>query len=211
MPRKSKKADAPVAESVETTPQAERPEAVSEAGESPTIANVDPGLGVADDAIDDAIDDVVVASGEQAVTFTLEGQLYGLPIEVVQEIQQLVQFTPLPDTAHWLVGLIDIRGSVIPAIDLRALLGIATREFTLETPMVFCRVRGHVVCLIVDGVEDVVDIPVGGLQPPTSLYSMADRMIGMVRLPQGLVLMLDIDRLVPDAAIAVAEASEGGE
>lgn len=147
----------------------------------------------------------------QAVTFKLEGQLYGLPIGVVQEIQQLVELTPLPDSSAALVGLIDLRGFVVPAIDLRRLLGLPALEYTLETPMIFCRIGGHVVCLVVDRVEDVVDLPADGLQPPTSLYSMADRMLGMCRIPQGLVLMLDIDRLVPEAALAAADASVAGE
>lgn len=146
----------------------------------------------------------------QAVTFQLEGQLYGLPIGVVQEIQQLVEFTPLPGTSPYLLGLIDLRGSVVPAIDLRVLVGMEPRAFSLETPMIFCRVREHVVCLVVDEVEDVVDLPATGLQPPSSLYSLADRLIGTCRLPVGLVLLLDIDRLVPDAALAVADASAGG-
>lgn len=195
MPRKTKKAEAvPPAVSEEALPGAV--EIIGEVltdGEEPS-------------AIEEPSADIA-----QAVTFKLEGQLYGLPIGVVQEIQQLVEFTPLPDSSAALVGLIDLRGFVVPAIDLRRLLGLPPLEYTLETPMVFCRVRGHVVCLVVDRVEDVVDLPVGGLQPPTSLYSMADRMLGMCRIPQGLVLMLDIDRLVPEAALAAADASATGE
>lgn len=145
----------------------------------------------------------------QAVTFQLDGQLYGLPIEVVQEIQQLVEFTPLPDVDPSLIGLVDIRGLVVPAIDLRVLVGMPRRDYTLETPMIFCRVRGHVVCLIVDAVEDVVTLPPGGLQEPSKLYSMADKMLGMVRLPQGLVLLLDIDRLVPDVTLTAADVQGG--
>jgi len=146
----------------------------------------------------------------QAVTFRLNGQLYGLPLDVVQEIQQLAEFTPVPDDAPALLGLIDVRGVVVPAIDLRVLVGLEPRPFTLETPMVFCRVRGHVVCLVVDAVEDVIDLPEGGLQAPSGLYGLADRMLGMCRIPEGLVLLLDIDRLVPDAALAAADASAGG-
>lgn len=171
---------------------------------------------VEEPALEAGVDDLEEVEPEeeclaQAVTFQLEGQLYGLPIDVVQEIQQLVEFTPLPDTSPYLLGLIDLRGSVVPAIDLRVLVGLEPRPFSLETPMIFCRVREHVVCLVVDEVEDVVDLPAVGLQPPSALYSLADRLIGTCRLPIGLVLLLDIDRLVPDAALAAADASaEGG-
>lgn len=157
---------------------------------------------------DDAPSDAVPV--RQIVTFTLESQLYGLPIEVVQEIQQLVESTPVPDTASALIGLIDLRGMVVPAIDLRVLVGLPARSFTLDTPMIFCRVREHVVCLVVDDVEDVVDLPEDCIQPPSGLYNLADRMLGMCRLPQGLVLLLDIERLVPEAALAAADAF-GGE
>jgi purine-binding chemotaxis protein CheW len=198
VPRKAKKAEEPAVAAEEiplpaevTPPEEETPEPVADSPEWD----------------DDAVEETPGES--QAVTFTLGGQLYGLPIEVVQEIQQLVEFTPMPDVAPALVGLVDIRGAVVPAIDLRVLVGMESRPMTLQTPMVFCRVRGHVVCLIVDGVEDVVDLPDGGLQPPSGLYSISDRMLGMCRLPQGLLLMLDIERLVPEVALAVADAQEG--
>ncbi len=194
MPRKTKKAEAIAAE-----------ELSAESAVAPAdVVPASPDIELEPEALDESL---VLA---QAVTFRLEGQTYGLPLEAVQEIQQLVEYTPLPDTAPALVGLIDLRGLVVPAIDLRVLLGLVPRDFTLETPMVFCRVRGHVVCLIVDSVEDVVDLPSEGLQAPSNLYSMADRMLGMCRLPQGLVLLLDIERLVPDAALAAADAAEGG-
>lgn len=199
MPRKAKKAEEP-AVAVEEAP--------SPAETAPSAEEMPESAADSSEWEDDASEE---ASGEsQAVTFMLGGQLYGLPIEVVQEIQQLVEFTPLPDVAPALVGLVDIRGMVVPAIDLRILVGMESSPLTLQTPMVFCRVRGHVVCLIVDGVEDVVDLPDGGLQPPSGLYSLADRVLGMCRLPQGLLLMLDIDRLVPEVALAVADA-QGGE
>jgi len=211
VPRKAKKAEeSPVP--AETAPV---PEAAGPAEESPAAAEVV----AADEGPITALDEESLEALEeppanenltQAVTFQLGGQLYGLPIEVVQEIQQLVEFSPMPDSAPALLGLIDLRGLVVPAIDLRVLVGLEPKPFTLQTPMVFCRVRDHVVCLVVDEVEDVIDLPSTGLQPPSGLYSLADKLLGMCRLTQGLVLLLDIDRLVPDAALAAADASAGG-
>jgi len=91
----------------------------------------------------------------RAVTFRLAGQLYGLRIEDIQEIQQIAELLPLPDSHPALVGLIEIRGRVVPAIDLRLLVGLEAAPYSLETPMIFCRVRDQLVCLIVDTVEDV--------------------------------------------------------
>lgn len=199
MPRKSKKA---LGAEAQVTPA---PEPVDGDGAASGDEKTSP-----DEASAEELKAVGGRAVLQTVTFRLADQIYGLPLDVVQEIQQLVEFTPLPDAAPALVGLVDVRGVVVPGIDLRVLLGLPPRALTLETPMVFCRVRGHVVCLIVDSVEDVVDLPVDSLQSPSALYSLADRMMGTCRLPQGLVLLLDIDRLIPEAAFAVADVTEGG-
>lgn len=145
---------------------------------------------------------------DRAVAFRLMGQLYGLPIDVVQEIQQLAELLPLPDDDPALVGLIELRGAVVPVLDLRALVGLEKAPYRLETPMVFCRAGEHAVCLIVDSVEDVVDLPSDGLQPPSGVYTLADRMLGTVKLDQGVLMLLDIERLVPAAALAVVDERE---
>ncbi|PKQ20962.1 MAG: hypothetical protein CVT66_02755 [Actinobacteria bacterium HGW-Actinobacteria-6] len=139
---------------------------------------------------------------QQVVMFRLAEQLYALPIESVQEIQQIVEFTPVPDGSPALVGMIDLRGGVVPAIDLRALIGMAVQDYALDTPMIFCRTHGRLVALLVDGVEDVVLLPEGCMQPPSNLYDLADRMFGICKLPAGLVIILDPDRIVPDTTLS---------
>lgn len=145
----------------------------------------------------------------RVVVFRLEEQLYALPIESVQEVQQIVEFTPVPDSAPALIGMIDVRGRVVPAIDLRALVGLDPRQYTLDTPMILCRAHGRLVALIVDEVDDVLMLPDGSIQAPSKLYALADRMVGICRLEIGLVVVLDPDRLVPDMVLA-ADGGEGG-
>lgn len=149
-----------------------------------------------------------VAGGaiRRIVAFRIAGELYGFPLEVVQEIQQLAQLRPLPDDGPASVGLIELRGRVVPVFDLRALLGLEQAPYCLETPMLFCHLHEDLVCLIVDGVEDVVEVPSGAVQPPAAAYALADRMLGTVRLQEGVLVLLDIDRVVPAAA---AEMEEG--
>lgn len=160
------------------------------------------------DGFDESGDPSRATAIDRVVAFRLAGQQYGLPIDVVREIQQLAELLPLPDDDPALVGLIEIRGAVVPVLDLRALVGLEHAPYTLETPMVFCRVRAHDVCLIVDSVDDVVDLPPGGIQPPSAVYALADKMLGTVRLEQGVLMLLDIERLIPAAALAVAETGE---
>ncbi len=145
----------------------------------------------------------------QVVVFRLGEQLHALPIECVQEIQQIVEFTPVPGGSTALVGMIDLRGSVVPAIDLRALLGMSMRDYSLDTPMIFFRTHGRLVALLVDEVDDVVDLPDSCMQPPSNLYDLADRMIGICKLDQGLVIVLDPNRLVPDAALPSGDPFSG--
>ncbi len=150
-----------------------------------------------------------VASIGRAVIFRLADQRWALPIEKVQEIQQIVAFTEVPDPSAAMLGMIDLRGRVVPALDARLLLGIEAHPFTLQTPMIFCRARGLLVALVVDEVEDVVSVPDDCLQPPSRMHALADRMLGVCRLDDGLVFILNADTLIPAEVIDIAAGGEG--
>ncbi len=130
------------------------------------------------------------------VAFHLADQRYGFPIESVQEIQQIVALAQIPDETGVVLGLINLRGSVVPAIDLRLLLGMQPIERTLETPMVICRSASGLVAFIVDGVDDVTELPEGCLQPPPQMHSLSGRMLGVCRLEEGMVFLFDVDRIL---------------
>jgi purine-binding chemotaxis protein CheW len=134
------------------------------------------------------------------IVFRLESQRYALPIEVVQEIQQIVAFSDLPDSSPAVVGVINLRGQVVPAVDLRLLVGLPAIAYGLQTPMVFVRTSRGVVSLIVDEVEDVVEVPAGSTQAPSKMSALADRLLCVVRLDTDLIFVFDIDRLVPPEA-----------
>jgi purine-binding chemotaxis protein CheW len=156
-----------------------------------------PGALAADAAVQPGGDHVLGCEWvEQAVVFYLGEQRYGIPIEHVNEIQQIVAFSDVPADGLGVVGMVNLRGAVIPAIDVRRLVGMEDRAYTLETPMIITRYRSHVVALIVDGVEDVVRLPDGCLQAASPLHGLSDKMIGVCRLDNGLVYLLDVDRLL---------------
>lgn len=133
---------------------------------------------------------------DKMVLFRLADQRYSIAINNVQEIQQIVAFSEVPSTGPGLVGMINLRGNVIPALDIRSLLGMSRLEYHLDTPMIICRTRGHLVALIVDEVEDVVALPEGCLAPPPQVHGLADRMIGVCRMESYLVYLLDVDRIM---------------
>jgi chemotaxis signal transduction protein len=144
-------------------------------------------------------DRVVPAAEREAVVFLLGNQRYALPIGAVQEIQQLVAMSEVPETLPGIVGMINLRGVVIPAVDLRRALGMEARSFTLQTPMVVARISGELVALIVDEVEDVALLPEGCMQEPGDFLELADRLIGVCRVDNELIFLLDPERLLPKA------------
>lgn len=133
---------------------------------------------------------------DKMVVFFLGDQRYGLPISVVQEIQQLVAFSEVPQQGGAVVGMVNLRGAVIPALDMRRLVGLPTVEYRLETPMIMCRARGILVAVIVDEVEDVLTMPEGCLQAAPPMHALATKMIGVCRMQDHLIYLLEADELL---------------
>ncbi len=133
---------------------------------------------------------------EQVVAFHLAEQRYALPIERVQEIQHIVAFSEVPSGGVAVVGMVNLRGNVIPAVDLRALVGLPPAEYGLETPMIICHAGGDLVALLVDAVEDVLELPAGCLQDAPAMHALSSKMLGVARLESGLVYVLDLDLLL---------------
>lgn len=186
MPRKKKQESEAVIEQPATTP--ETPAEV----DSPMMESDRPSVG-------------------QVVVFTMDGQQYALPIEAVQEIQQIVDYTPVPGSVPALVGMIDLRGIVVPLIDLRLLLGLNATPFHLDTPLIFGEAGTVLVAYAVDGVEDVLDLTGVEMQEPSALYALADRLTGVARLADGLLFVLDHRRLIPvDTLKSLELVSDGG-
>lgn len=157
---------------------------------------------MADELTDNPIEetqDQAVASCEwidQAVVFFLDGQRYGISLGSVQEIQQIVAFSDVPSRSVGVVGMVNMRGHVIPAVDMRQLVGLPRAEYTLETPMIICRMRGQLVALIVDEVQDVLDLPEGCLQAAPPMHDLSSKMVGVARMVDGLVYVLDVELLL---------------
>jgi purine-binding chemotaxis protein CheW len=142
------------------------------------------------------------------VVFGMDGQRYALPMDSVQEIQQLVAVSEMPGASPAVIGVINLRGQVVPAIDLRVLVGLPARDYDLDTPMILARTRGGLVALVVDQVEDVVEVPDGAMQAASRVHALADRLLGVCRLESGLVFVFDAEALVPTADLTVGGAEE---
>ncbi|MCU1678920.1 MAG: cheW [Frankiales bacterium] len=129
-------------------------------------------------------------------TFRVDGQLFGLPVERVQEVTRFHAMTPVPMAPPSLVGLINLRGEVLTAIDLRARLDYPPRDAgQLPINLVL---RGEGVALLADSFEMVVDVDTDDFEsPPDTLTGPLRQLIhGAYKLEIGLLLELDPSRLV---------------
>ena len=134
----------------------------------------------------------------QLATFTLGDRLYGVGVERVQEVLRSQAPTRIPLAPPAIAGLVNLRGQVLTAIDLREQLGLSPRSEGEEPMVVVIRVGTEPVSLLVDTIGAVVDVdPDTFEQPPDTLTGSArDLLIGAYKLPGRLLLALDVDRAV---------------
>jgi purine-binding chemotaxis protein CheW len=137
-------------------------------------------------------------SGTQLATFSVDGYLFGVEVAAVQEVIRYQPMTRVPLAPAALVGLINLRGQVITAVDLRRRLGFGDRAAG-ELPMdVIVRTRDGLVSLLVDRIGDVVDVVEEAFEePPETLLGSARELIrGAYKLDGALLLLLDVQGVV---------------
>ena len=136
---------------------------------------------------------------QQYVIFTLSTSSYALDIACVQEIIRLPALTQIPQALPYVVGIINLRGSIVPVLDLRQRCGLPAGEATAATRVVVVQQASHNLGLIVDGVDEVTTIPVAAIEPVADIVrgASAQRMLlGVARLDDRLVLLLDLSKIV---------------
>jgi len=136
--------------------------------------------------------------GAQYLTFALGDEEYGVAILNVQEIKGYAPVTPIPNTPPWVRGVMNLRGTIVPVIDLRLRLGMPAADYGPFTVIVVLAVGGKVVGAIVDAVSDVLSIPDGQVQQPPDLGVAIDvRFVGgIAQAGDKLVILLDAETLL---------------
>ena len=132
------------------------------------------------------------------VTFTLDGRLYGVDVNAVQEVLRGQPQTRIPLSPESVAGLINLRGQVLSAVELRAKLGLADRAEGEEPMLVVINVDGESIALLVDSIGAVMDVDDAQFElPPDTLAGPSRELIvGAYKLDDGLLLALDVDRAV---------------
>lgn len=137
----------------------------------------------------------------QYLTFFLENQLMGIPLANIEQIVRMQTITPVPDMPPYCKGIMNLRGDIIPLIDLRLRFKKAETEYNDKTSIVVCRVKEALVGYIVDSVDEVVKMQEHWISPMPRVNESAatDYATGIARVPTDeaakIVLLVDVEKL----------------
>ncbi len=134
----------------------------------------------------------------QLVSFTIGAEEFGVDITKVQEINRMVEITKVPQAPPHVEGVINLRGKVIPIIDLRKLMGVELQETGKNTRIVVVDIEEFVMGMIVDSVSEVLRIPVSTIEPPPDIVSSIDTdyIQGVAKLEDRLLIFLDLSKVI---------------
>jgi purine-binding chemotaxis protein CheW len=143
---------------------------------------------------------------EQMVTFNLGHEVFGVNILQVQEINRMVEITAVPHTEHYVEGIINLRGKVIPIIDLRKKFGLQEKQRNNHTRIIVVDVSGETVGLVVDGVSEVLRVQAGTLEDAPKLVtggtqSGADYIRSVAKLEDRLLIYLDLEKIISSSVL----------
>ncbi len=135
---------------------------------------------------------------EQVVVFDVANEFYAVNIARVHEIIRLQQITVIPGAPEFVEGVINLRGKVIPVLDLRKRFHLNVSEHTRSSRIVVVELSNQTIGLIVDGVSEVLRIPADQVDPPSPLVAGIDSryLRGIAKLENRLIVLLDIDKVL---------------
>ncbi|MDH3392414.1 MAG: chemotaxis protein CheW [Desulfobulbaceae bacterium] len=158
---------------------------------------------MAEDQVVDIEDDLYDDEDTQKdkyLTFHLAGEEYGLDIAFVTEIIGIQKITEVPDMPDFVKGVINLRGKVIPVMDVRIRFHLSERSYDERTCIVVVDINGTAVGLVVDQVSEVADIPEKDVEPPpqTTQGSTSRYLKGMGKVNDEVRILLNVDKLLHD-------------
>ena len=163
-------------------------------------------------AMDSVADDLESLELNKYLTFVLGSVYYGLDIQHVREIIGMQQVTVVPDVPPFIKGVINLRGKVIPVMDVRRRFHMESRPYDERTCIVVIHVGDWLVGLVVDTVSEVLDIPRGDIEPPPEAFGFGQRqdhfIAGMGKVGDDVRMLIDARKLLgcTTAPVPTAEA-----
>jgi len=146
----------------------------------------------------------------QLVTFSVGNEEFGVEILKVQEINKMMSVTKIPNAPSFVEGVINLRGKVIPIINLRTKLQLPPKENDKNTRIVVMEIVGRTVGFIVDSVSEVLRIPRGITEPPPPMVGSvsSEYIIAVGKLEDRLLILLDVEKILSGEERSVLQKME---
>ena len=145
----------------------------------------------------------------QYLTVNLANEEYGVDILAVREIRGWTPVTRIPQAPSYVLGVLNLRGAIVPVLDLRLRFGLKREEYTATTVTVIVTVAGRNFGVVVDAVSDVVDVDAAAVRPVPDMGTAVDTeyLKGLTSVGERMVLLLDVDRLLQPQDAQMLEAA----
>jgi purine-binding chemotaxis protein CheW len=145
----------------------------------------------------------------QYLTVNLADEEYGVDILAVREIRGWTPVTRIPQAPSYVLGVLNLRGAIVPVLDLRLRFGLKREEYTATTVTVIVTVAGRNFGVVVDAVSDVVDVDAAAVRPVPDMGTAVDTeyLKGLTSVGERMVLLLDVDRLLQPQDAQMLEAA----
>ena len=132
----------------------------------------------------------------QLFVFTLDDGRYALPLADVERVARVVEITPLPKAPEIVLGVINVRGQIIPVVNVRRRFRLPERDLELNDQLILAHTSTRAVALLADSVAGLVEISVSQVVDGEAILPSLQYVAGVAKLPDGLILIHDLDRFL---------------
>lgn len=152
---------------------------------------------------------VVTDSAREYLTFTLGDEEYGIDILKVQEIRGYDAVTKIANSPDFIKGVINMRGTIVPIIDMRLKFHLGQVEYNDFTVVIILNISGRIVGVVVDGVSDVIALRSDQVRPAPEFGAVLDTAYidGLATLDERMIIMVDIERLMTSQEMGLVDQS----
>ena len=153
----------------------------------------------------------------QYLTFRLDGEVFALGIDKVREVLDFTEMTKVPQTPDFMRGVINLRGNVVPVVDMRLKFGMARTEKTVNTCIIITEIdlegETTVIGALADSVQEVLDLEPEQIEPPPRIGTRlrTEFIKGMGKRDEQFIIILDIDRVFSSDELAVVAGGQPGD
>lgn len=156
-----------------------------------------------------AVSGALVSTANEFLTFTLGDEEYGVDILKVQEIRGYDTVTKIPDSPDFIKGVINLRGTIVPVLDLRLKFKLAKAEYNGFTVMIILNIARRVVGIVVDGVSDVIDLAPGQIKPAPEFSAALNTsyITGLGTVDERMLILMDIEKLIGSTDMGLVDAA----